>query len=147
MCTYEPQKASDVLAMYESLVNGVVMPEELLWNATPKDRIGDFDQLMEVIDWELNTDPNIIETRFMAPIPVKAMPEMEAEGYVEKWISFLSPSFSAKELTVLPGRTVTIKDHGAYGMIMMQGHGKMGIWDVETPTLIRYGQLTHDEFF
>jgi hypothetical protein len=22
----------------------------------------------------------------------------------------------------------------------------MGVWDVETPTLIRYGQLTHDEF-
>jgi hypothetical protein len=30
---------------------------------------------------------------------------------------------------------------------MMQGHGKMGVWDVETPALIRYGQLTHDEYF
>ena len=30
---------------------------------------------------------------------------------------------------------------------MMQGHGKMGVWDIETPTLIRYGQLTNDEFF
>ena len=30
---------------------------------------------------------------------------------------------------------------------MMQGHGKMGVWDVETPALIRYGQLTNDEFF
>ena len=29
----------------------------------------------------------------------------------------------------------------------MQGHGKMGVWDVETPALIRYGQLTNDEFF
>ena len=32
-------------------------------------------------------------------------------------------------------------------MIMMQGHGKMGVWDIETPALIRYGQLTNDEFF
>ena len=32
-------------------------------------------------------------------------------------------------------------------MIMMQGHGKMGVWNVETPALIRYGQLTFDEFF
>ena len=32
-------------------------------------------------------------------------------------------------------------------MIMMQGHGKLGVWDIETPSLIRYGQLTHDEFF
>jgi hypothetical protein len=32
-------------------------------------------------------------------------------------------------------------------MIMLQGHGKMGVWDIETPTLIRFGQLTYDEFF
>ncbi|MDH4298994.1 MAG: hypothetical protein OEV74_22190, partial [Cyclobacteriaceae bacterium] len=51
------------------------------------------------------------------------------------------------ELTVFPGATVTIKDSAAYGMIMMQGHGKMGEWNVETPALIRYGQLTNDEFF
>ena len=30
---------------------------------------------------------------------------------------------------------------------MMQGHGKMGQWEIETPSLIRYGQLTNDEFF
>jgi len=29
----------------------------------------------------------------------------------------------------------------------MQGHGKMGVWDIETPALIRFGQLTYDEFF
>jgi hypothetical protein len=29
----------------------------------------------------------------------------------------------------------------------MQGHGTMGVWDIETPALIRYGQLTNDEFF
>jgi hypothetical protein len=29
----------------------------------------------------------------------------------------------------------------------MQGHGKMGVWNIETPSLIRYGQLTNDEFF
>lgn len=72
---------------------------------------------------------------------------MQAEGYVENWICYKSTAFSAKELTVLPGRTVTIKDSAAYGMIMMQGHGKMGVWDIETPALIRFGQLTHDEFF
>lgn len=147
LCTYEPQKASDVFAMYQSLVNEAVIDESLLWNGTPKDRIGDYDQLLEVIDWELNLDPNIRENRFMEPIPVRPMEEMEAEGYVEKWIVYKSKDFSAKELTVLPGRSVTIKDEAAYGMIMMQGHGTMGVWDIETPTMIRYGQLTHDEYF
>ncbi len=145
MCTYEPQKASDVFAMYQSLVNEAIIPEELLWNGTPKDRIGDFDQLIEVLDWELNTNPNLLETRFMAPIPVR--PEKEMEGYREVWVCYRSDAFSAKELTVHPGQTVTIKDNAAYGMIMMQGHGKMGVWNIETPSMIRYGQLTNDEFF
>jgi hypothetical protein len=30
---------------------------------------------------------------------------------------------------------------------MMQGHGTMGIWPIETPALIRFGQLTQDEYF
>ena len=147
MCTYEPQKASDVFAMYQSLVNEAIIPEELLWNGTPEDKKGDFDELMEVIDWELNINPNIRENHFMAPRPVKPLDEMKAQGYIENWVCYRSDAFSAKELTVLPGATVTIKDSGAYGMIMMQGHGKMGVWDVETPSLIRYGQLTFDEFF
>ena len=147
MCTYEPQKASDVFAMYQSLVNEAIIPEELLWNGTPEDRKGDFDQLMEVIDWDLNVNPDILETRFMRPLPAKKLDEMESKGYIENWVCYKSDAFSAKELTIFPGTTVTIKDSAAYGMIMMQGHGKMGVWDIETPALIRYGQLTNDEFF
>ena len=147
MCTYEPQKASDVFAMYQSLVNEAIIPEELLWNGTPEDRKGDFDQLMEVIDWDLNVNPDILETRFMRPLPVRPVDEMQADGYVENWVCYKSDAFSAKELTILPGATVTIKDSACYGMIVMQGHGKFGQWDIETPALIRYGQLTNDEFF
>lgn len=147
LCTYEPQKASDVFAMYQSLVNEAIIPEELLWKCTPEDRMGDFDELVDVLDWELNLDPNTMQNRFMAPLPVRSEAEMNAAGYSEKWICYKSDAFSAKELTVLPGATVTIHDAAAYGMIMMQGHGKFGTWDIETPALIRYGQLTHDEYF
>ena len=63
------------------------------------------------------------------------------------YVSVWKDQTLTRELTVLPGATVTIKDNGAYGMIMMQGHGTMGVWDIETPTMIRYGQLTHDEYF
>lgn len=142
LCTYEPQKASDVFAMYQSLVNNAVIPEELLWNGTPKENIGDYEALLDVIDWDLNVDPNLYQNRFMAPIPAA-----NGKGYTETWICYKSAAFSAKELTVEPGATVVIKDSAAYGLIMMQGHGKMGVWDIETPALIRYGQLTHDEYF
>ncbi len=147
LCTYEPQKASDVFAMYQSLTGDQIVPEELLWKDTPKDKIGDFGHLLDVIDWDLNVDPNFAANRFMRPKPVRQEEEMKAEGYIENWICYKSEAFSAKELTILPGRSAVIKDSAAYGMIMMQGHGKMGIWDIETPTMIRYGQLTHDEYF
>jgi hypothetical protein len=147
LCTYEPQSASDVYSMYQSLVGDSIVPEEILWKDTPKNRMGDVDWLLEIIDWDLNVDPEFRKNRFMAPKPVKPVEQMKAEGYIENWICYKSDAFSAKELTVLPESTVTIKDVGAYGMIMMQGHGKMGVWDIETPALIRYGQLTHDEYF
>ncbi|MGB2866568.1 MAG: hypothetical protein WBC05_24770 [Sedimentisphaerales bacterium] len=147
LCTYEPQKASDVFAMYENITHDQVVPKELLWKDTPKDKEGDVDWLLSVIDWDLNVDPDFARNRFMAPKPVRPIAEMEAAGYIENWICYKSTTFSAKELTVLPGKTVTIKDSGAYGFITMQGHGKLGVWDIETPSLIRYGQLTCDEYF
>ena len=147
LCTYEPQKASDVFAMYQSLTGDQIVPKELLWKNTPENRMNDVEYLLEVIDWDLNVDPNFAQNRFMRLRPVKPVGEMEGAGYIENWICYKSNAFSAKELTVLPGKKVKIKDGGAYGMIMMQGHGKMGVWDIETPTMIRFGQLTHDEYF
>lgn len=147
LCTYEPQRASDVFAMYQSLVGDQLLDESLLWKDTPPDRKGDFDYLIEVLDWEANTDPEFAAHHFMRPKPVRPVEEMEAEGYREMWVCYLSDAYSAKELTVLPGRTATIRDTGPYGLILLQGHGKMGCWDIDTPTLIRYGQLTSDEFF
>ena len=38
-------------------------------------------------------------------------------------------------------------DACAYGMILLPGHGTMGPWEIESPALIRFGQLTSDEFF
>jgi len=147
LCTYEPQRAADVYAMYQSVVGKQVVPAELLWKDTPADKQGDFDYLMDVIDWEANTDPEFARHHFMAPRPVRPPVEMAADGYQENWICYKNDAYSAKELTVLPGRTAVIRDAEAYGLIMMQGHGKLGGWDLETPALIRYGQLTHDEFF
>ncbi len=147
LCTYEPQKASDVFSMYQSLTGDAIVPEELLWKDTPKERIKDIDWLMEVLDWELNVDPHLYQNRFMAPRPVREIEAMKADGYIDNWICYRAQAFSAKELTILPGATAVIKDAAAYGMILMQGHGRMGVWDIETPSLIRYGQLTSDEFF
>jgi len=148
LCTFEPQKASDVYAMYQSVVNHQVVPTELLWKDCPEDKIGDFDYLIEVLDWEANVDPNFVENHYMEPKSCfGSAEEVEENGYDEKWICYRNEAYSATELTVLPGRSVTIKNAGCYGMIMMQGHGTMGASHIETPTMIRFGQLTHDEYF
>jgi hypothetical protein len=147
LCTYEPQKASDVFAMYQSLTGDAIIPEELLWKNSPQEKIGNVDYLIEVLDWEANVDANFAANHFMRPRPVHPPAQMAGEGYHESWTTYKSPEYSAKELTVFPGKTVTIKDGGAYGMILLQGHGKMGVWDIDCPALIRFGQLTMDEFF
>jgi hypothetical protein len=146
-CTYEPQWASDVFAMFQSLVSEVPVDWGLLVKNVPEEKRSDLDYLVSMIDWEANSVPNFKECYFRPPVPVKPVEEMQEAGYVEKWISYGNEFFAAKELTVLPGRTVTIHDAGPYGMIMLQGNGSMGAWPVETPALIRFGQMTHDEFF
>lgn len=147
LCTYEPQAASDVFAMYQSLVDDQVISEELLWKNCPADKVGNIDYLLEVMDWELNVDPQLARNRFMRPVPAGDLAAMHDAGYEDSWICYKSPAVSAKSLTVLPGRTAVIKDKGAYGFIMMQGHGTINGLRLETPAMIRFGQLTYDEYF
>ena len=147
LCTYEPQWASDVFSMFQSLVNEVPTPWELLVKSVPEDKHYDLDYIVDQIDWETNLDPHFKQRFFRPPVPVSPVEEMESEGYIENWISYGNPYFAAKELTVLPGRTATIRDVGPYGLIMLQGHGRLGVWSIDTPTMIRFGQLTHDEYF
>jgi hypothetical protein len=120
---------------------------DLLVKNVPPEHHHDLDYLVSMLDWEANVNPNFVRDHFRAPKPVKPVEEMESDGYIENWIAYGNPYFAAKELTVLPGRAVTIRDAGPYGLIMLQGHGTLGVWPIETPALIRFGQLTHDEYF
>ncbi|MCZ7544957.1 MAG: hypothetical protein M5R40_16180 [Anaerolineae bacterium] len=147
LCTYEPQWASDVFAMFQNIVSNVYMDRSLLVKNVPEDRRDDLDYLISLVDWEANTRPDLKNVHARRPVSVRPVAEMEAEGYIEKWIVYGNEYIAAKELTVLPGRRVTLRDAGPYGTIAVQGHGAIGVWPVETPTLIRFGQLTYDEFF
>lgn len=143
LCTYEPQFASDVYAMYQSvLLGGHCVPEDLLWKNCPVEEKGNFDYLLEVIDWETNVDPDFSKKHFMKPKTI-----FKNNSATEEWICYKSKLVSAKRLTVNPGCTITVHDAAAYGLIMIEGNGTMNKWRLETPTLIRYGELTNDEFF
>ncbi len=147
LVTYEPQVNSDVFAMYQSLVEGRAVPWDLLVKDVPAEHHHDLDYLLDMLDWEANTDPEFAKHRLFEPAAVRATEEMAEGGYAENWVVYSTPHYSAKELTVFPGRSVTIRDAAAYGLIVTQGYGAIGKHEVETPTLIRYGEMTKDELF
>ena len=72
---------------------------------------------------------------------------MIAAGYHENWITYGSDDFSAKELTIRPGCTVTIKDAAAYGLICVQGYGSFGNYQISSPSMLRFHEMSEDEFF
>lgn len=147
LLTYEPQRASDVFAMFQSLVWDMYTPWELLVKDVPEAHKQDLDYIVEMLDWEANVDPNFYANHYLEPKPVKPVEEMRAEGYEEYHIIYNSEYFGAKELTILPKQSVTIKEKAAYGAIVTQGHGKFGALSIEAPALIRFGQMTNDELF
>lgn len=148
LVTFEPQWGSDVFAMYQSLVEGRAVPWSLLTKDAPPEKHRDLDYFVELIDWESNLDPTFRRNHYLEPIPVA---ETDEEGYLDRWVVYGRIGgrqyFTAKELTVHPGARVTLKDTGAYGLITMQGRGRIGTLTLESPALIRFGQMTEDEVF
>jgi hypothetical protein len=147
LVTYEPQVNSDVFGMFQSMVEGRAVPWDLLVKDVPPEHHQDLDYIIGMLDWNANVDPEFAGHRLFHPKPVKPEAEMADAGYSEKWVVYSTGYYSAKELTVSPGRSVTIRDAAAYGLIVVQGWGSFGKMDVETPSLIRYGQMTKDELF
>ncbi|HIE18819.1 TPA: hypothetical protein EYP75_03745 [Candidatus Bathyarchaeota archaeon] len=145
--TYEVQKASDVFAMYQSMLEGRPVPRELLVKNVLEDRRADLDYIVDMIDWEANVDPYFKKHHYIEPKFAENPEETKREGYIEKWIVYASEEFSAKELTVFPESEVVIKDSAAYGLIVIQGYGRIGKFKAEAPSIIRYGELTNDETF
>ncbi len=148
LVTYEPQWGSDVFAMYQSLVEGRPVPWHLLTKDMPADKHHDLNYLVEQLDWEGNVNPNFKDSHYLEPIPVA---DSASAGYVDRWIVYGKVNgeelFSAKELTVDPGAKATIKDKGAYGLVAVQGSGRIGKLALQTPAMIRFGELTEDEVF
>jgi len=147
LVTYEPQAASDVGAVFQSMVDGRAMPWSQLVKDVPPDLQHDLDYIIGMLDWEKNVDPAFGQRNRRLPVPLHTDAAMQDAGYREAWVSYGSAKFSAKELTVQPGRSVVITDAAAYGVILTQGRGKLNSLEVETPTMIRFGAMTSDEVF
>src|SRR5580658_3922433 len=148
LCTYEPQWGSDVFSMFQSLVEGREVPRALLVKDIPADKHFDLDFIVSELDWEANVDPNFKDNHYLEPVPVA---ETRSAGYIDRWIVYGKINgeqlFTAKELTLQPGTKCTIRDNGAYGLIVVQGSGRINNLTLDCPKLIRFTELTEDEVF
>ena len=146
LCTYEPQWGSDVFGMYQNLVEGREVPWALLVKDMPKSKHQDIDFIVDQLDWDKNVDPNFKDNHYLEPVV-----SVEGKGFVDKWIVYGKVDkfqyFTAKELTVEPGAECVIKDKGAYGLICVQGSGTINGEVLNSPKLIRFNELTEDEYF
>lgn len=141
--TYEPQWNSDVNSVFENITAGEVYDYEFLVENCPEDKKRDIDYILSLMDWEENIDPHYKKKYFRPPITC----ESSNEQFTEKWISYANDYVGAKELTIQPKQTVVVKDKVAFGCIIIQGHGKFGVYDAEAAIMLRYGQLSGDEYF
>ncbi len=148
LCTYEPQWGSDVFGMFQSLVEGREVPWSLLVKDVPKDKHQDLDFIIEQLDWEKNVDTHFKEHNYLEPIVDRSQ---SGAGYTDRWIVYGTIDgqqlFSAKELTLEPGAKCTLNDPGASGWITVQGRGRIGKLNLQTPAMIHFGEETEDEVF
>ena len=142
LCTYEPQWNSDVMSVWENVVSGEVFDYDSLAQFIPERDKNDIEKIFEFCDWDLNVIPNYREKFFHRPIA-----EQSGEGFAQEWIAYGNDYIGAKRLIVAPGAEVTVADDCAYGCVVIQGHGRIGKFQCETPTLLRFDELTADEFF
>lgn len=146
--TYEIQWATDTFSMFQSLVDGTVIPWELVVGNVPEDKKNDLDYILSMVDWDANLRPDFKKTFFRPPVLLE---DTKAAGYEDKWVIYGTSRgedvFSARELTVFPGASVTIRDNGPSGIIVVQGHGTIGKYEAQFHNYIRFGEMTKDEFF
>jgi hypothetical protein len=134
--------------MYQNLVEGREVPWSLLVKDMPKSKHKDIDFIVDQLDWDKNVDPKFKDHHYLEPVPVA---DTRKEGWVDRWIVYGKVDgeqlFTAKELTVNPGVTAFVKDNGAYGLICVQGSGRINSEPLRSPKLIRFTELTEDEYF
>jgi hypothetical protein len=134
--------------MFQSMVECRCVPWSLLVKDVPKGKDQDLDYIVDLIDWDFNTQTHFKDACYLEPL---ALADSGSEGFVDRWVVYGRihgrQLFSARELTVEPGAKVTLKDAGASGVIAVQGQGRIGVHEMETPVLIRFGQMTMDEVF
>ena len=132
---YEPQWGSDVFGMYQSLVEGREVPWSLLVKDMPEDKHNDLDFIVRSAG--LGQERRYAFQK-ITTIWNRLLLRREKAGQ-DLWIVYGlvdgKQLFSARELTLQPGAKCTLNDAGASGWITVQGSGRIGKLDLQTPAM------------
>jgi hypothetical protein len=146
LLTYEPQWGSDVFAMFQNLVEGRYVPWSLLVKDVPPEHHVDPDFIVGQLDWDKNVDPEFKAHNYLEPMVAD-----EGDGWVDRWVVYGKVNgrqlFSAREIKLQPAARCTLQDPGASGWITVQGKGRIGPLELQTPAMIRFGDHVDDEVF
>ena len=119
------------------------------WSRTcPKTSITTWTSSSASLDWDKNVDTHFKQSNYLEPIRDD---DRSGDGYEDLWIVYGTVDgrqlFSAKELTLQPVRNVILQDPGASSWITVQGRGRLGGLDLQTPAMIRFGENTTGRSF
>ncbi len=142
LVTFEPQWNSDVNTIMENVTMGEVNPHNLLTDCAPEEEKNDLEAIFNQIDWEESTRPDYKEKYFR-----ESKVKCESAEAVERWVAYANDWVAAKEVTVMPGETYVLADQACYCAIVVQGHGSFGVFECEAPELVRFEDITGDEYF
>ena len=94
------------------------------------------------MDWEGNDDPYFYENHHTPPVPAEGSKQPGGE---EQWIFYNTPKYSGKKLVVRPGQSYFSRDRGVYNILVWDGKGTFGPFDVQGRSHDRDEVLvTHD---
>lgn len=128
--TIELQEDSDVFAMMQALNAGKIISKQLLWkdvHPDDRERYGE-KYILELIDWEGNGNPYFYEDHHLSPQPIALS---QQPGGQEFWIFYNTTKFNGKKLVVKPGGTYWSVERGVYNILVWDGKGSYGGFEIE----------------
>ncbi|MCL2010077.1 MAG: hypothetical protein FWG71_05970 [Synergistaceae bacterium] len=127
--TIELQEDSDVSAMFQGRLAHKLLDKSSLTRDVPPAELEaeGMMALVRQLDWEANGDPYFYENHHTPPVPVEGSKQPGGE---EWWIFYNTPKYSGKKLVVKPGQSYFSKDNGVYNILVWDGEGTFGPFDV-----------------
>ncbi len=143
--TIELQEPSDVMAVFQSKVDGLDISKDLLFKDVEKSAVTQRGEkaVLDQLVWEINGDPYFYENRHTPPLLIE---ETASETSQEYWIYYNTTKFSGKRLIVKPGQKVLSRDLGVYNILVWNGRGTADGYDIEAGNFgIDELLITHDK--